>query len=158
MPAVAARQLAPEGRDVHRSEARAGLRVLLAMAHPTMRALTSELLRREGGCRVRGVIGHDEALAHAIDQEYPDLVVLDAAQFPGCCPGALRRFPPDRMIVIGPEPGDPYRAAALAAGAGGWVSRDRIGDDLMTEVWRVLRGPMNPFSDAEPVVEVEATP
>jgi len=140
MPAIAARQLANKGRDVPCSDAQTGPRVLLAMAHPTMRALTCELLRREGGCRVRGVTGHDEALAHAVDQEYPDLVVLDAAQFPRCCPEALRRFPPERMIVIGPEPGNPYRAAALAAGAGGWVSRERIGDELVTEVWRVLGG------------------
>ncbi len=137
MPAVAARQLALEGRKLRRSEAVAGPRVLLAMAHPTMRALTSELLRR-GGCRVRAVTGQDEALVGVLDQELPDLVVLDAAQFPGCCPDAIRRFPAARMIVIGPELGDAYRVTALAAGAGGWVARERIDDDLMAEVWRVL--------------------
>jgi len=129
------------------------------MAHPTMRALTSELLRHEGGCRVRGVTAHDKALAVELDQEFPDLVVVDTAQFPGCCPEALRRFPPGRMIVIGPEPGDPYRVAALAAGAGGWVARERIGDDLIAEVWRVLgvarsSCPLRP----DPAAEVKARP
>jgi len=126
MPAVAARQLTIEGR------------VLVAMSHPTMRALTCELLEGEGRCRVTGVVGHDQALADAIDREYPDLVVLDTAQFPGDCRQALRRFPSEQVIVIGPEPGDAYRTAALAAGAGAWVARDRIADDLIAEVWRVL--------------------
>jgi len=128
------------------------------MAHPTMRVLTSELLRHEGDCRVRVVTGHDQALAVALDQELPDLVVVDTARFPGCCPEALRRFPPGRMIVIGPEPGDPYRVTALAAGAGGWVARERVGEDLMAEVWRVFRVERNSCSPSpDPAAEVKPT-
>ncbi len=144
MPAVASRQLAPDGRDRRPSHAGADPQVLLAMTHPTMRALTSELLRRDGRCRVRTVSGRDQAIADAVDIERPDLVVLDTARFPGGCAKTLRRFPSARMIVIGPEPGGPYRAAALGAGAGAWIARERVGDDLISEVWRLLGPPMPP--------------
>jgi len=126
MPAVAARQLTVEGR------------VLVAMSHPTMRALTCELLEGEGRCRVTGVVGSDPALADAVGRERPDLVVLDTARFPDGCRQALGRFPFDQVIVIGPEPRHAYRRAALAAGAGAWVARDRLADDLIPEVWRLL--------------------
>jgi len=140
MPAVASHQLAPDGRDGRQSEAGTDPQVLLAMTHPTMRALTSELLQRDGRCQVRAVSGRDQAVADAIDLEHPDLVVLDTPRFPGGCRRALRRFPSDRMIVVGPEAGESYRAAALAAGAGAWVARERIGDDLVAEVRRLLAG------------------
>ena len=104
-----------------------------------MRALTSELLERDGACRVTGVGGDDQELAAAIDRDHPDLVILDTGEFPACCPVALGRFRFERVIVIGPEPACSYRAAALAAGAGAWVSRDRVGDDLIVEVCRALR-------------------
>lgn len=154
MPAIAIGQRAIDGR----SEAEGGPRVLLAMAHPTMRTLTSELLRREGRCLVRTATGGDQALADAIDQEYPEIVILDDARFPGCCPEVLRRFPPERMIVIGPEPGNSYRAPALAAGAGGWVARERIGDDLVGEVWRLLGTARIPPQEPSPRAEAEGTP
>jgi len=140
MPAVASHQLAPDGRDGRPSDAGTDPQVLLAMTHPTMRALTTELLQREGRCQVRAVSGRDQAVADALDLERPDLVVLDTPRFPGCCRGALRRFPSDRVIVVGPEAGESYRAAALAAGAGAWVARERIGDDLVAEVRRLLAG------------------
>ena len=124
--------------------------ILLAMTHPTMRALTGELLEREGGCRVRCVTGDDQTLADAVDLGYPDVVVLDTSQFPEACRRALRRFPSERMIVIGPEPDDAYRAAALTAGAGGWLAREQIGVDLVAEVRRVLGDPAASVVDRSP--------
>lgn len=127
-----------------------GPRILLAMTHPTMRALTSELLEREGGCRVRAVTASDQTLADAVDQGYPDVVVLDTGRFPDGCRRALRRFPSEHMIVIGPEPDDAYRAAALTAGAGGWLAREQIAGDLVAEVWRVLGDPAASVVDRSP--------
>jgi len=97
--------------------------VLVAMAHATMRALTCEVLKRGCGWRVAGVADDVAMLADAIARYHPDLVVLDTAVFPGRYMSALRRFPARRMVVVGPEPDDWYRAAALSGGAGGWVPR-----------------------------------
>jgi DNA-binding NarL/FixJ family response regulator len=141
MPLVDARKLGPIAANVTRRQAGdASIRILVAIGHPVMRALTCELLARERGYRVAGVAGEDRLLAEGIDQSRPDLVVLDTFDFPGRFPTALRLFPPERVIVVGPEPDGWYRDAALAAGAGGWVSRDRLGDDLADEVCRVVSG------------------
>jgi len=125
---------------------------LVAIDHPTMRALTGELLERDGSCRVTGLEADDRALAAAIDNDDPDLVILATGEFPGCCPTALERWPAARVIVIGPEAGDSYRAVAQAAGAGAWVARERIGDDLLREVWRLVRScpPARSHSGASP--------
>ncbi len=140
MRVVGAHQLGPtEGHDT-RPGRDARPRVLVAIDHPTMRALTGELLARDGACRVTKVKSDDQALAAAIDSDHPDLVILDTREFPNCCPTALGRCLAAQVIVIGPEAEDLYRAAALAAGAGAWVARERIGDDLIAEVWRLLCG------------------
>lgn len=113
---------------------------MLAFDHPTMRALTGELLEGNGACRVTAVEVDDQALAAAIDTDDPDLVILDTGEFPGCCPIALEQSPATRTIVIGPDAEESYRGAALAAGAVAWVARERIADELLGEVWRLLGG------------------
>jgi len=139
MQAVDAPELdTPDGHD-HCPVCGVTPRVLVAIIHPAMRALTCELLEREFGCWVSAVLGHDQRLAEAIEHDRADLVIVDGDHFPSCCRAALRRFPPERVIVIGPEPDESYRAAALASGAGAWIPRDRVGDDLAAEMRRVMR-------------------
>lgn len=104
-------------------------RVLVAIRHSAMRRFTRELLARDHGCWDAAAIGLGEALGPALARCHPDLLVVDAADFPACCP-ALGRFPPGRVIVVGREPDRSYRAVALSAGAGGWVPRERIAEDL----------------------------
>jgi DNA-binding NarL/FixJ family response regulator len=115
--------------------------VLVAMSHPTMRARTCAVLACSCGCRVVGVTGDDASVADAIARYHPDLVVLDTGVFPGRYASALHRFPVGRAVVVGPEPDDSYREAALSGGAGGWIPRDGVGDDLGAEVCRVLACP-----------------
>lgn len=69
-------------------------------------------------------------LADAIQRTRPALVIVDSIDFPACCQVALRTLPPECVIVVGPEPDLAYRARALALGAGGWVCRDHVGDEL----------------------------
>lgn len=113
-------------------------RVLVVMGHPAMLRLTRKVLERECACSVQAEAGTGEALAVAIDRFAPHVVVVDTADFPGCCRSALERIPPDRVIVIGPEPDPAYRVAALDNGAGAWIPRDRVGDDLARETRRIL--------------------
>jgi DNA-binding NarL/FixJ family response regulator len=113
-------------------------RVLVVMRHPTMRLLTRELLEREFNCWVATEAHTDETLTGALDRISPDLMIIDAGEFPSCCPAALEHIHHDRVIVIGPEPDPSYEAAALSHGAGAWLARDRVGEDLAGEMRRIL--------------------
>ena len=103
-----------------------------------MLRFTRELLEREFGCWVATEIQTGDVLARTLDRITPDLMIIDAAAFPSCCRAALSHIAPDRVIVIGPEPDPSYRAAALANGAGGWLARDRVGEELAREMRQVL--------------------
>src|SRR3546814_20480514 len=70
-------------------------------------------------------------LASAIDRFRPDLLVVDAGDFPACFQAAMDAFPRDRVVVIGPEPDPSYGAAALAQGAAACVTRDTLRDELV---------------------------
>lgn len=113
-------------------------RVLVVMRHPTMLRFTRELLEREFGCWVAAEACTDDALARALDEFAPDLLVVDAGTFSARFLSALAHIRHDRVIVIGPEPDPSYRAAALANGAGGWLPRERVGEELAREMRRVL--------------------
>lgn len=55
------------------------------------------------------------ALAAVLDRLTPDLLIIDAADFPSCCFAALAHIPRDRVIVIGPEPDPAYPEVALSS-------------------------------------------
>lgn len=113
-------------------------RVLVVMEHPAMLRFTRELLERECGCRVATEVCTEPALSRALGGLTPDLLVIDAADFPTCCFVALAYIPRDRVVVIGPEPDPAYRDAALLNGAGGWLARDDVAEQLGAEMRRVL--------------------
>lgn len=113
-------------------------RVLVVMRHPAMLRFTRKLLERECGCWVATEVRSGPSLARALDELIPDLLVIDAADFPSCCLAALDHIPRDRVIVIGPEPDHAYRDVAFANGAGGWLARDEVADRLGSEMRRVL--------------------
>lgn len=125
------------------SRSRCGVRhhtpvVLVAVRHPVLRRWTTELLDGACGCWATVVSVDDELLAHAIARINPDVVAVDSYEFPACCQTALNVLRPSQVVVIGPEPNHGYRQSALDLGAGGWVSQDRIADDLVREVWTAL--------------------
>ena len=104
--------------------------VLVGIRHRLMRRWTIDLLRAEYSSWAVTEPGGDEMLVDAIDRSQPDLVVVDSSDFPACCVAALRALPPERLVVVGPEPDAAYQQWALAQGAGGWVSRDHLADEL----------------------------
>ncbi len=105
--------------------------VLVAIRHPTMRRWTGELLAADQGSWAVVQPRPGEMLVDAINRSHPDLVIVDSVDFPACCQAALRALPSERVIVIGPEPDRAYRSRALALGAGGWVCRDHVGEELI---------------------------
>lgn len=125
-------------------------RVLVAMRHPAMLRFTRELLEREFGCWVATEPRIGEPLARTILRTAPDLLIVDAADYPGCCPTALAHMPSNRVIVVGPEPDPAYRAAALAHGAAAWLPRDAVGEELGREMRRVLGCVHDPCPPGDP--------
>lgn len=112
--------------------------VLVALTHPLMCRWTRDLLATQKGCWTTVAREPGEMVVTAMERTYPDVVVVDSLDFPACCRAALDALPPERVIVIGPEPDGAYRKAALAQGAGGWVSRDHLGGDLSTALWELV--------------------
>lgn len=104
--------------------------VLVAIAHRTLRELTVELLERDHGCWQVRALAQAAALGRVLAEAPPDLVVIDAADFPRCCRDVLDGFPPERVVVVGPEPDAAYERAARRAGAGAWLARDCVAEDL----------------------------
>lgn len=124
--------------------------VLVAIRHPVMRRWTGELLASDHSCWVVGQPRTGEMLAEAIDRAHPDLVIVDSVDFPACCQAALRALPSDRVVVIGPEPDRAYRSRALALAAGGWVSRDHVGEELSGAMRTALGCRHHPCGPATP--------
>lgn len=112
--------------------------VLVALHHPVMRRWTEELLESEHGCWDVMQMVDGELLGEAIARIRPDLVVVDESDFPACCQAALDRMRPERVMVIGPEPDTAYQRFAFANGAGGWVSRDHVGEELSSAMRAAL--------------------
>jgi DNA-binding NarL/FixJ family response regulator len=135
--------------------------VLVGIRHSVMRRWTVELLETEHGCWTVAQPQAGELLVDAIDRHHPELVVVDSADFPACCRAALDALPPERVIVIGPEPDRAFRDQAMARGAAGWVCRDHIGEELSAAMRAALgcrHQPCPPAAGgatAEPCVERE---
>jgi DNA-binding NarL/FixJ family response regulator len=103
--------------------------VLVALSHPMMRRFTLELLDRDHACWSAEALDDEDPVRAARDRR-PDLVILDAAAFGACNCAEGCEFPCGRMVVVGPERDLDYRAAVLADGAGGWVARDDVAEQL----------------------------
>jgi hypothetical protein len=103
-----------------------------------MCGLVRDLLQRETCCEVVEMAEDLPISGRSADRT--DVVVVDAATFPQCCRGSLAGVPRDRFVVVGPEPGEAYRDAAAGQGAGAWIPRERLGEDLVPEVVRLLSG------------------
>lgn len=112
-------------------------RVLVALSHPLMRQFTLELLDRDHGCWSAVALDCSDPL-EAMRTLHPDLVVLDAATFRACQCGGGSGYPCKRMVVVGPEPDTAYRSAVLEGGAGGWVARDDVAEQLSDAMRRAL--------------------
>lgn len=104
--------------------------MVVVVAHRGMRALIVDLLARDGG---RWVVSTIDGVAE-LDKQSPNirdlLLVVDTADFDACCRQLPASFPIHHVVVIGPEPDLAYRQAALRRGAGAWLSRERVAEEL----------------------------
>ena len=113
-------------------------KVVVAVAHRGMRERIVDLLARDHGCWAVTSVRRAGAFEDAISCD-PDLIVIDAADFEACWTGRLTSVPLHRIVVIGPEPDPAFRQVVLDHGAGAWVSRDLVGEEL-SGVLRVVLG------------------
>ena len=107
--------------------------VVVAVAHRAMRSLIVDLLDRDRDRdHGRWVVSAVDSVSELGDaaSSHPDLVIVDTADFAGCCCHLPPSFALDRIVVIGPEPDPAYRQAALNRGAGGWLSRECVAEEL----------------------------
>lgn len=112
--------------------------VVIAVTHHGLRQLIIELLQRDHASWHLHALGDQSDFTAAVATVEPDLVIVDAGDFARFCRDSLRAFPRRRVIVIGPEPDAAYERAAQRAGAGAWLVRDRVGEDLSACLRRVL--------------------
>lgn len=103
--------------------------VVVAVPHRAMRELIVELLTRD---RDHWVVSAVDSVSEldGIEFSSPDLVIVDTADFAGCCRQLPANLALARVVVIGPEPDPAYRHAALHCGAGAWLSRERVAEEL----------------------------
>lgn len=106
-----------------------------------MRRLIITLLQRDCGCLAIDLqtpqAGADRREIGLQDAATADIVVIDAAAFNA---GDQERETAESpsVIVIAPAPDTEYRRSALERGAHGWIPRERVGDDLPSEIDRIL--------------------
>ena len=117
--------------------------VAVGVEHEALRQLIVALLSRDAvtwdvcPCSLRDI-------AHTATANEADVAIVATAGFPASCGDLLDVFPANKLVVIGPEPENAYERAARAAGAGAWIARDRIAEDLRSALRTVLgctRGP-----------------
>jgi hypothetical protein len=111
--------------------------IAVAVEHDALRQLIVVLLSRDdvtwGVCPCVVTDVAETAAAHSAD-----VAVVATSDFPASCVDLLDVLPRSKVIVIGPEPEVAYERAARDAGAGAWISRDRIGEDLLDALHTVL--------------------
>ncbi len=111
--------------------------VVLVVVHRAMRAFIVELLNRDLGCWTVSEIDSVSQISHDA-RLHPDLVIVDTADFATVRRQLPRTFALARVVVIGPEPDPAYRQAAVHFGAGAWLSRDCIADELCSALRSAL--------------------
>jgi DNA-binding NarL/FixJ family response regulator len=112
-------------------------RIVVAVLHPTMRRYVCDLIEQGCRCWLATTSPEPSALHEVVTSLHPDAIVIEASTFPQCCPDMADTFPVDHVVVVGPYPDDAYRDAAMQAGAGAWIPRDRLATELVHELRRI---------------------
>ena len=100
---------------------------MLVVAHSSMRLLIVDLLDGDGW-----TVTAVDSVAELTDKNPArvDLIVVDTADFATVRRNLPPSLPTARVVVIGPEPDSAYRQAALSGGAGAWLSREHVAEEL----------------------------
>ena len=119
-------------------------RLLLVDDHPLMRQGLAMTLNAEPDLEVAAQAGDAESALDLYDEVQPDLVVVDIS-LPGMnglelLKHLLAREPSLPILVVSRHDEELYAERAVRAGARGYVSKLKAGDEIVGAVRRVLRG------------------
>ncbi|MGH9036535.1 MAG: hypothetical protein ACRD0O_12300 [Acidimicrobiia bacterium] len=110
----------------------------VAISHPVMRDLVSELLRRDMASVLNADNPSLDGRLPGLLAVSPDLLVIDEVAFTAAFRSGLLPVARTKVIVVGPEPDPAYRESALTQGADAWVARDRLAEELRVQSRRLL--------------------
>ncbi len=120
------------------------IRLVIADDHAVLRQGLTSLLKSSDDLEVVGEAGDGSETMEIVRQTKPDVVVLDISM-PG--PGLLKMLerlrmdsPKTRILILSTHAEDQYAIRALRAGADGYLTKERSGDDLETAVRHVANG------------------
>lgn len=120
------------------------IRVVLADDHAVVRAGTRQFLELGGDVQVVAEAADGEQAKILIEQQQPDVVVLDV-QMPGAsgievCRWARARYPRLGLLLLTAYDDEPYVLAALQAGANGYVLKTVPPEEVLRAVRDVHEG------------------
>ncbi len=120
------------------------IRVVLADDHVMVRKGIREFLEEEGDILVVAEAGDGEEAVALVDQQRPDVAVLDI-QMPGitgieATRRIMARYPEVKVLVLTAYDDDPYIFALLQAGASGYILKTADPAELVRAVRAVHRG------------------
>ena len=112
--------------------------------HPILRRGLIALLEGEPDLEVRGEAASAQSAIQVIAQEAPDLAIvdlgLDGSDGLDLIKAIRTRHPQTRMVVLSMHDESVYAERVLRAGAHGYVTKQQMGDTLLTAVRRALAG------------------
>jgi DNA-binding NarL/FixJ family response regulator len=120
------------------------IRVLLAEDHALVRAGFRALLQALADVRVVAEAGDGRAALRLIEEQQPDVVLMDIAM-PGlngleAAARVAREFPHVRVIILSMHANEEYVLQALRAGAAGYLLKDADTLELELALKTVTRG------------------
>jgi two-component system response regulator NreC len=122
------------------AESPATVVVVLAEAHPRMRASLRALLEAAPAVRVAADAGDLALMRQHVAGHRPDVVVLDLRMPDGSSLDAVGRLGGTPVVIASIEEEPGFARGALAAGARGFVLKDRADLDLPIAVRAVAGG------------------
>jgi two-component system, NarL family, response regulator NreC len=135
-------RLAPTPRDDDVAEQTIG--VVLADEHALMRRTLRRLLDEETGVEVIAEASDLDSLVRHMDAHQPRVLVLDLAMPDGASSETIRelreRLPEMQIVIVTMEENPVFAQRALAAGAIGFVLKDRADEELPEAIHLAARG------------------
>ncbi len=117
-------------------------RILVADDHEEMRNIIVHLLKQQ--FEVLEAVGDGPAFLEAVDRLRPDLCILDISMPKMSGIEVAQRIKQSnarmKVVFLTLHDDSDFRAAALATGAEGYVTKARMGGDLLLAVKEVLAG------------------
>lgn len=120
-------------------------RVVVADRDASVREDLSAVLRRAEGVEVVGEAADAESLIALLDEQHPDIAVVDlelpGAGGPEALAGPLRDVVPDlKVIVLSDDTADAVVVQTLVSGVDGFIVKESAREMLPTAVGAVARG------------------